>query len=119
TITALAYYYTKVMGGTLANEGVKPVGEPLDIYVFTTARKRNDLDWEHEALHFNISTDRDLSWGGVKLHVDSWNNIVKYVDVKDAFVILDEQRLVGSGAWVKAFLKMAKNNKWIMLSATP
>lgn len=120
--TALAYYFLHVAGGTLPINGAGDWGEfrrPLDIYVITTAKKRDDLDWEEEARHFNISTSRSQGFGNVQIKVDSWNNILAYADVKDAFFIFDEQRLVGSGAWVKAFYKIAAANKWIMLSATP
>ncbi len=120
--TALAYYYMKVCEGTLRLNGWGEMGEmkkPRDIYVITTAKKRDDKDWEKEAVSFLISPDPTISISGVKIVVDSWNNIINYTEVKDAFFIFDEQRLVGSGAWVKAFYSIAKNNKWVMLSATP
>ena len=115
--TALAYYY-QCEGGDLDGDTLMK-NPPKDLYIITTARKRDQLEWEGEMRPFLITTNPEVSYYKHKVVVDSWNNIKKYSDVQGAFFIFDEQRVVGSGAWVKAFLKIAKNNDWILLSATP
>lgn len=116
--TSLAYYFTQE-GGSL--DPYSPMKEhPKDLYIITTARKRDTFEWEDELVHFLLSTNPEKNkLNGNKIIIDSWNNIQKYKDVTEAFFIFDEQRVVGYGAWTKSFLKIAKSNKWILLSATP
>ena len=117
--TSLAYYY-KEQGGILGSDHYIEMKNPKDLYIITTARKRDTLEWEEELAPFLLTTHtEDSFYYNHKVVVDSWNNIGKYKEVSDAFFIFDEQRVVGSGAWVKAFLKITKVNDWILLSATP
>lgn len=116
--TSLAYYY-KEQGGVLGTKNYVRMKNPKDLYIITTARKRDTLEWEGELSYFLLSTNPKVNGYKNRVIVDSWNNIQKYKNVTDSFFIFDEQRVVGSGVWVKSFLKIAKSNDWILLSATP
>lgn len=116
--TALAYYF-KEMGGDLDAAGGSWMKNPKDLFIITTAKKRDSLEWDEEMGQFLLSTHPDICGYDVKVIVDSWNNIGKYKEVTDSFFIFDEDRVVGNGSWVKAFIKITKSNKWILLSATP
>ena len=116
--TAL-YYYFKEHGGKIENKNYIAMKNPRDLYIITTARKRDTLEWENELIPYLMSIHPESNKYNNKIIVDSWNNIQKYIEVKDAFFIFDEQRVVGSGVWVKSFLKITKLNRWILLSATP
>lgn len=114
TRTSLAYFH-KLNGGQL-----KPftfMKKPMDLYIITSPKKRDSGDWEEEMAMFRLGTE--FNYYENKVVVDSWNNVKKYIDVKNAFFIFDEQRVIGKGVWVHSFLKIAKNNQWILLSATP
>lgn len=116
--TSLAYYYLE-QGGKIVPKDYIPMKNPKDLYIITTARKRDTLEWEGELSPFLLSTNPEVNYYKNTVVIDSWNNIKKYANVTGAFFIFDEQRVCGSGAWVKAFLKIAKRNNWILLSATP
>lgn len=109
--TSLYYYFSQYGGSFENNELIPMVDDHPKLYIITTARKRDTLEWETEIAPFRISPDEYV--------IDSWNNIKKYANVYSAFFIFDEQRVVGSGTWVKSFLKITRKNKWILLSATP
>lgn len=119
--TAIAYYYL-ACGGSLNINGkgeTKPPKDLRDLYIITTAKKRDSKEWVDECAPFLLFEDEKNSIGNIKVTIDSWNNIKKYQKVTSAFFIFDEQRVVGYGSWTKAFLDITRKNKWILLSATP
>ena len=117
SITSLAYYF-KRQGGTL--DPYSPMIMPKDLYIITTARKRDTNEWEKELNVYLMTSDPNKKTAyGNKVIVDSWNNIMKYTEIKDSFFIFDEDRVTGNGKWVTTFLILAKRNDWIILSASP
>lgn len=123
SITALAYYFYS-NGGIFSNGYYIPMpddgeGTPPDLYIITTARKRDTREWDGDMINFLLSTDPSINIYSNTVVVDSWNNIHKYTEVKNAFFIFDEQRTVGRGTWAKSFIKISGNNEWILLTATP
>lgn len=117
--TAVAYY-VKENGGSIEGKFEPITPGSKDLYIITTAQKRDKLEWWGDLSPFLLSpNEAQFEQYGNNIVIDSWNNIQKYRDVKDAFFIFDEQRVVGSGAWVKSFLNIVKSNNWVLLSATP
>ena len=120
--TSLYYYFSKY-GGKIENQEYTPMRhkpKPPDLYIITTAMKRDSHEWEGELAPFLLSTDpKKNDYYGNKVVIDSWQNIKKYADVLDSFFIWDEDKICGSGTWAKTFLKIAKHNEWIVLSASP
>lgn len=117
SITALGYFYVKVCGGVIwadlkDGENIGPMVNPVPLYIITTARKRDTGEWAKECERFEMEKE-------TRVVIDSWNNLHKYEDEHDCFFIFDEQRVVGSGSWVKTFLKITRTNEWILLTATP
>ena len=113
------YYYFKEQGGAYRYNKYLPMANPKDLYIITTALKRDSREFETELGLFRMSTDPEVSIYKNKIVIDSWNNIKKYKDVFGAFFIFDEDRVTGHGAWVKTFLNISRKNDWIILSATP
>lgn len=119
--TAL-YYYFKEQGGSIKDGKYNQMRKDAkNLYIITTARKRDTLEWEGELVPFLLTADpkKKSELYSISVVIDSWNNIKKYSDVKNSFFIFDEQRVVGYGAWTKTFLQITKFNDWILLSATP
>lgn len=112
------FYYFKEQGGWIDENGYIPMQNPKDLYIITIAAKRDKKEWIEELIPFQMYPKPELNRYDNKIVIDSWNNIKKYIDVKDAFFIFDEDKICGTGAWAKSFLKITKNNDWIMLSAT-
>ena len=115
--TALGYFF-QLNGGDLRRKDSKMRKKPLDLYIITTAAKRDRKEWEGDMAPFLITTNSGISIYEHKVTVDSWNNIGKYTDVQGAFFIFDEDRVTGYGQWVKSFLKITnerQRNQWIIL----
>lgn len=112
------YYFFKEFGGCMEPDYI-PMENPCDLIIITTAKKRNDCEWEAELAPYLMSTNPEVNAYKNKVIVDSWQNIQKYVNVEGSFFIFDEDHVTGNGAWVKAFLKIVKKNRWIILSASP
>lgn len=116
SITSIAYYFVKA-GGTL--EPFKPPKEMKDLYIITTARKRDTYEWDDELRRFGLARGENMPLYCKNIYIDSWNNVKNYINIDNSYFIFDEQRVIGTGVWVKSFIKISRNNKWILLSATP
>lgn len=116
SLTAIAYFLLKECS---SDKSFTVVKKPKNLLIITIAKNRDEKKWDRECAVLGLSQDSTKSLAGINVKIDSWHNIKKYLDFKDGFVIFDEQKVVGSGAWVKAFYVLARNNDWILLTATP
>ncbi len=117
--TSLTYFFVKECGGSICINGqgdYSPMTKPKDLYIITTAKKRDEKEWEKELIPFCLYPKETAP---IKICIDSWQNLPKYTNVTNSFFILDEQRLVSYGKWARSFIRISKSNKWILLSATP
>lgn len=118
SLTGLAYYHL-LCGGEMEPGFVK-MAHPKDLYIITTAKKRDSKEWEGDFTPFLLSPDPEhCFYEGLTVKIDSWQNIKKYAEVENAFFIFDEDKVTGYGTWAKTFIKITKSNQWIILSATP
>lgn len=118
--TAIAYFYIRVCNASLKINGkgtCRNPKNPIDLYIITTAKKRDSKEWEGELAPFGLSTEYRSN--DICVHVDSWQNIKKYSSIKDSFFIFDEDKVCGYGVWSKTFIHISRNNKWILATATP
>lgn len=113
------YFYFKEQGGSFIGSDYIPMKNPKNLYIITPAVKRDKGEWITELALFRMNPDPDQNYYNNKIVIDSWNNIKKYSDVRNSYFIFDEDKICGGGAWTKAFLKIAKSNNWIILSASP
>ena len=115
------YWYFKENGGSI-DDKYHEMKNPKDLYIITTARKRDNLEWNKEISYYRLTTDPSTNLYNNKIVIDSWQNIKKYKDVRDSYFLFDEDHLTGTGEWVKTFwhiVKPERNNRWIVLTATP
>ena len=84
SLTALVYYFEKECLGKLSKDDYKPMQKDIPLYIITTARKRDSLEWQRECANIAL----DIS----KVIVDSWNNIEKYKNIKNLLSIKDRRR---------------------------
>jgi hypothetical protein len=116
----LLYYWTEVCDGVYTDDEYKPMKNPRPLLIITTPKKRDSLEWEKDMSPFLLSPDDDANpySNDAPVRIDSWQNIKKYTNVVGYFVIFDENCLSSWGTWTKSFLKIAKKNQWILLTAT-
>ncbi len=112
TLTSLVHVFEKILGGSsplYPEHSYKRASVDVPVYVITTPKKRDSCDWTKEASMVPL----------ILTDVNSWNNIKKYENIKNAIFIFDESKVIGYGSWTQSFLKITKNNAWVLLSATP